>query len=167
MLTTSIQQKVISNVISVFGEEDPDEESTHVIKKKMKKFEITHQERMESLTAEERNKLIKQLVNDIPTDKVDLFAVPIDWDLIDERMITERIQPWIQKKIKDLIGDDEPSLEKFILEKIQQRSSPASVLADLTMIFDQEAENFVVKLWRFIIYQSKAKKMGLNVSKTM
>lgn len=40
---TNFQNKVLSQINSVFAEDDPDEDHTHVIKKKIKPFEITAQ----------------------------------------------------------------------------------------------------------------------------
>ncbi|CAD5230968.1 unnamed protein product [Bursaphelenchus xylophilus] len=163
-VVTSFQQKVISQTISVFGEDDPDEENTHVIKKKIKKFEITHQERMESLTSEERRQMAKDLINDIPTTKEELFAYPLDWEMVDQPLVDEKIKPWVDKKIREYIGEDEPTLVRFICEKVAEHGEPQRLLGDLAMILDEEAEAFVFKLWRLIIFQSKAKRIGLNVN---
>ncbi|CAD5225681.1 unnamed protein product [Bursaphelenchus okinawaensis] len=162
-VVTQFQQKVISQTISVFGDDDMDDD-THVIKKKIKKFEITHQERMESLTSEERRQMAKDLINDIPTGKEDLFAYPLDWEMVDQSLVDEKIKPWVDKKIKEYIGEEEPTLVNFICDKIAEHGEPQRLLGDLAMILDDEAEAFVFKLWRLIIFQSKAKRIGLNVN---
>ncbi|KAI6189623.1 hypothetical protein M3Y97_00028700 [Aphelenchoides bicaudatus] len=161
-LLTTFQNKVLSQVNSVFAEDDPDEDHTHVIKKKIKPFEITAQDRIESLTAEERKQMVKELIDAIPTSKAAVFDYQLSWDFVDTEMLEQKIKPWLEKKIRDYIGDDEPSLIEFICERINNRSEPSKLLNDLAMILDNEAENFTLKLWRLLIFQTEAKKVGIN-----
>lgn len=146
----------------VFGE-DVDDDDRHVARKKLKPFEITKEERMQSMTAEEKKKLIKELIDGIPTAKEELFARSIDWNVVDKHLIQSRVRPWVSKKISDYIGEDEPTLVDFVCEKIEGRTSPEKILSDISMVLDDEAEVFVVKMWRLLIYESEAKKLGLPV----
>lgn len=73
-----------------------------------------------------------------------------------------RIRPWICKKIKDYIGEEEETLLDFICNKILSKSSAQSLLEDVAMVLDDEAQVFVVKLWRLLIYEIEAKKLGLT-----
>lgn len=161
-VVTSLHQKVISQVNSVFGEEE-DDEHTHVIKKKIKMIEITEQDRIESMTDEERKQMVADLIKEIPTSKTDLFEYPLNWDLVTDDFIAKRVSPWVQKKIREYIGGDEPALVKFICENVQKRCEANKLLSDLAMILDDEADPFIVKLWRLLIFQTKALSIGLNV----
>lgn len=40
------------------------------------------------LTVEDKRAAIKQLIERIPTDKLELFAWPLDWDQVDKVIIT-------------------------------------------------------------------------------
>lgn len=99
----------------------------------------------------------------------------------------KRIRPWINKKIIEYIGEPEPTLVDFICSKVMAGSSPQGILDDVQMVItprniccsrilqiknmeyisrafqvlDEEAEVFVVKMWRLLIYEVEAKKMGL------
>lgn len=73
-----------------------------------------------------------------------------------------RIKPWINKKISDYIGEEEKTLLEFICKKLLAKSSAQSLLDDVAMVLDEEAQVFVVKLWRLLIYEIEAKKLGLN-----
>lgn len=97
----------------------------------------------------------------------------------------KRIRPWINKKIIEYIGEPEPTLVDFICSKVMAGSSPQGILDDVQMVtiecrgildasyrewnmyicvfqvLDEEAEVFVVKMWRLLIYEVEAKKMGL------
>ncbi|CAG7720208.1 unnamed protein product [Allacma fusca] len=109
---------------------------------------------------EDKKKHIKSLIEKIPTDKAALFAHEIDWDMLDNTLMEKRIRPWINKKIIDYIGEPEPTLVDFICSKVLGRSAPQSILDDVMMVLDDEAEVFVVKMWRLLVYEIAAKKLG-------
>lgn len=73
----------------------------------------------------------------------------------------KRIRPWINKKIAEYIGEEELALLDFICTKLHARSSAQSILDDVAMVLDEEAEVFVVKMWRLLIYEIEAKRLGL------
>lgn len=163
-IVTTLQQKTITTTLNGVFEEDEEEEDTlHQIKKKIKPFEITREDRINSLTPEERKKLIKELIARIPTDREKLFSFTISWEYLDEPLMEQRVQPWINKKICEYIGEEEPSLVSFICEKITGKATPEKILQDLSIVLDEEADVFMVKLWRLIVYESEAKRLGLNV----
>ena len=120
-------------------------------------------------SAEERKKVMKTLVDSIPTSKGDLFAYQIKWDFLDsvsreahemyvcmcvcvcvcvsvcacrqsaspcitcvsflihvsclmldqQVLIEKRIGPWINKKIMEYIGEEEPALTEFIINNVR------------------------------------------------
>jgi RNA-binding protein 25 len=110
---------------------------------------------------EEKKKHIKSLIEKIPTEKDALFAYQLDWTAIDNNLMERKIRPWINKKIIEYIGEPEPTLVDFICSKVLAGSQPQVILQDVQMVLDEEAEVFVVKMWRLIIYEVEAKKLGL------
>ncbi|KYQ49022.1 RNA-binding protein 25 [Trachymyrmex zeteki] len=130
--------------------------------KKKKTEEVTKAGKEENTKSqEEKRKHIKSLIDKIPTDKNALFGYQLDWALIDNTLMEKRIRPWINKKIIEYIGEPEPTLVDFICSKVMAGSSPQGILDDVQMVLDEEAEVFVVKMWRLLIYEVEAKKMGL------
>ncbi|KAI2805704.1 putative RNA-binding protein 25 [Blomia tropicalis] len=114
------------------------------------------------LSHEEKRRQIKNLIDKIPTSKDELFCYNIEWDLLDNNLMERRIRPWINKKISDYIGEEEQTLLNFICKKLLTKSTAQSLLDDVAMVLDEEAQVFVVKLWRLLIYEIEAKKIGLN-----
>ncbi|XP_005106351.1 RNA-binding protein 25 isoform X2 [Aplysia californica] len=112
-------------------------------------------------TAEEKRQKIKLLIESIPTAKDELYAFTVDWDIVDQSLMDKRIKPWVTKKIVEYIGEEEQSLTDFICQKVVARSTPQSIQNDVAMILDEEAEVFVVKMWRLLVYETEAKKLGL------
>lgn len=82
----------------------------------------------------ERKAKIKEIIDAIPTNKTDLLAYEVLWNQLDDTLISERIKPWIEKKVSEYIGDDEPSLVTFICERLTENSDPNRLLADLAMV---------------------------------
>ena len=112
----------------------------------------------ETGAADDKRKHIKSLIEKIPTDKTALFAYNIDWDLVDGQLMEKRIRPWVNKKIAEYIGEPEPTLTDFICTKVLAGSAPKAILEDVQMVLDEEAEVFVVKMWRLLIYEIENKK---------
>ena len=51
-----------------------------------------------------------------------------------QTLMEKRIRPWVNKKIVEYIGEDEPTLSDFICKKVISHSSPSSILADISMV---------------------------------
>jgi RNA-binding protein 25 len=86
------------------------------------------------MTPEERKKMIKDLIDRIPTGKEELFNYKVQWDFVDSKLVENRIQPWVNKKIRDYLGEDEPALANFIGEKIIAHVEPHKLLSDLSLV---------------------------------
>jgi RNA-binding protein 25 len=86
------------------------------------------------MTSEERKKLIRDLIERIPTTRDDLFAYEIDWNFVDRALVEKRVKPWVSKKIVDYIGEEEKSLVDFVCEKVTARTEPQRILADIAMV---------------------------------
>lgn len=123
------------------------------------------EEEKPAISAEDKRKSIKQLIEKIPTQKDELFAYPIDWSVLDKDLMEKRVKSWINKKIVEYIGEEEPSLCGFICSKVLAKSAPENILQDVAIVLEEEAEVFVVKMWRLLIYETEAKKLGLVSTK--
>ncbi|XP_033210476.1 RNA-binding protein 25 isoform X2 [Belonocnema kinseyi] len=171
--TNQAKKKGRIDVKDVFNNDDDEDGSNNSKKRKLvpldygedkkKKEEANAKAGKEenSKSQEEKRKHIKSLIDKIPTDKNALFGYQLDWAIIDNTLMEKRIRPWINKKIIEYIGEPEPTLVDFICSKVMAGSSPQGILDDVQMVLDEEAEVFVVKMWRLLIYEVEAKKMGL------
>ena len=81
--------------------------------------------------------------------------------MIDADLIATRLKPWVNRKIEEFIGEEEQTLVNFICSKVSNHAPAKSILADVEAVLDDEAEMFVVKMWRVIIFETEAKKRGL------
>lgn len=46
----------------------------------------------------------------------------------------KRIKPWVNKKIIEYIGEEEPTLTDFICQKVMAQSEPQNILNDVAMV---------------------------------
>ncbi|XP_052341375.1 RNA-binding protein 25-like [Oncorhynchus keta] len=171
---TGSKRKKLANVDSVFnkfGEEEADEAP-----RKRKLVPLDYGEDDKSLgldgaevpggkggqNTEEKRKHIRSLIEKIPTARPDLFNYPLDWTAVDSTLMDRRIRPWINKKIIEYIGEEEATLVDFVCSKVMSHGTPQGILDDVAMVLDEEAEVFIVKMWRLLIYETEAKKIGLG-----
>lgn len=169
--TSSSKRKKLSAAASQAFGNGEEEDSAEVRKKRKlvpledeeahKQLDPQQQQQVQHMNTEEKRKHIKSLIDRIPTSKEELFNFNFDRSLVDNALMDKRIRPWINKKIIEYIGEEEPTLVDFICSKVLAGSAAQSILNDVSMVLDEEAEVFVVKMWRLLIYEIEAKKVGL------
>ncbi|KAJ7558136.1 hypothetical protein O6H91_04G025800 [Diphasiastrum complanatum] len=103
----------------------------------------------------------KQLIDTIPKTKEELFAYPVNWSIYDKHELHERMHPWISKKITDFLGEEETTLVDFIVKNTQNHVTAQIMFESLEAILDDEAEMFVLKLWRMLIFEIRRIETGL------
>lgn len=169
--TSSSKRKKLSAAASqAFGNGEEEDSAEARKKRKLvpledeeahKQLDPQQQQQVQHMNTEEKRKHIKSLIDRIPTSKEELFNFNFDRSLVDNALMDKRIRPWINKKIIEYIGEEEPTLVDFICSKVLAGSAAQSILNDVSMVLDEEAEVFVVKMWRLLIYEIEAKKVGL------
>jgi len=155
----TIQPDKRRKVASVFREDD-EEEVEKMTEVKRRKLAPTK----EIKSAEERKTLVRALIERIPTDRGALFAYPISWEWLDQSvdLMDNRIIPWIKKKLTEIIGDEEPTLVEFVSTRLKSKTKPEYILQEIKVALEDEADMFVVKLWRLLIYETEARKEGIT-----
>ncbi|PPD89229.1 hypothetical protein GOBAR_DD13825 [Gossypium barbadense] len=103
----------------------------------------------------------KQLIDMIPKTKEELFSYEINWNVYDQHALHERMRPWISKKITEFLGEEEKTLVDYIVSGTQEHVKASQMLELLQSILDEEAEMFVLKMWRMLIFEIKKVETGL------
>ncbi|KAK6139216.1 hypothetical protein DH2020_027036 [Rehmannia glutinosa] len=121
-------------------------------------------ERSNKMKTPENQKLLdaKQLIDTIPKTKDELFSYEINWVIYDQNALHERMRPWISKKITDFLGEEEVTLVDYIVSSTQEHVDAREMLERLQTILDDEAEMFVLKMWRMLIFEIKKVETGLT-----
>jgi RNA-binding protein 25 len=58
------------------------------------------------------------------------------------------------KKIIEYLGEEEETLTNFMVSKLQTHCKPQDLLEELQFVLDDDSEQFVLKMWRIMIYHS-------------
>jgi RNA-binding protein 25 len=146
-----------------------EEEQNPLTNPKRKKLVPLEPMRTEEQIKKEREEEAKQIVAMIPAGKADLFSFQLNWDIVDEaEIVPKKMKPWVTKKIVEYLGEEEATLIEFVLAKMSNHMSPQEILDQLAFVLEDEAEVFVIKLWRMLIFEmiraEKAKERGVNIA---
>ena len=114
-------------------------------------------------TPEEKEAEMKRLIATIPTAKEGLLAYEVDWARVDKAGLVEaKLRPWVTKKIADYLGEEEPMLINYVLEMLTGHEAASEVIEKLGAVLEpDEAESFVIKLWRYLIFETMRSQAGL------
>ncbi|RZS18956.1 hypothetical protein BHM03_00051283 [Ensete ventricosum] len=156
-------------------------------REKMHEKNVDREKGREDKQKAENKKLLdaKQLIDMIPKTKEELFVYEINWDVYDkvrcsraacfflivtdiylvspQHELHERMRPWISKKITEFLGEEEATLVDYIVSCIKDHVQASTMLEMLQSILDDEAEMFVLKMWRMLIFEIKKVETGLSV----
>jgi hypothetical protein len=72
---------------------------------------------------EERKRAAQAIAEQIPVNTTDLFSYELDYDLMTEDLLQEKVKPWIQKKLTE--ANLEPSISDTLTYKLAHRVGPS------------------------------------------
>lgn len=163
----------VANTNPINGEIEKPLESTAIVKSEIPNLNASSTSSTTTTTikpstasqtksSEDKRKQVEELIGRIPTDKEQLFARKLDWSLLDENLMEKRIRPWVTKKIAEYMGEKEVDLIDFVCTLLNDHKDGNSMLKEVAIVLDDEAEKFVVHMWRLLIFELEAKKIGLR-----
>ncbi|EOD53075.1 putative rna-binding protein rbm25 protein [Neofusicoccum parvum UCRNP2] len=123
------------------------------------KFDTTD---VATMSEEERQQAAQQLAREIPVDREGLWNWDVKWDHLLDEVVSEQLQPFVEKKIVELLGVQEQTLVDVVLEHIRKKGKPQVLVDELSMALDEEAEDLVRKIYRMIIFFTESEKRGLS-----
>ncbi|PON59329.1 Splicing factor-like protein [Parasponia andersonii] len=131
---------------------------------KEKTHDTDREHGLDKVKSTDNKKLLdaKQLIDMIPRTKEELFSYKINWAIYDKHALHERMRPWISKKITEFLGEEETTLVDYIVSSTQDHVEADRMLQLLQSILDEEAEMFVLKMWRMLIFEIKKVETGLS-----
>ncbi|KAF5443165.1 hypothetical protein F2P56_035747 [Juglans regia] len=148
--------------LSQRGRDQGDENVNHTRVDNKEKI-LDREQGLDKMNTPDNKKLtsLKQLIDMIPRTKEELFSHEINWAVYDKHGLHERMRPWISKKIAEFLGEEETTLVDYIVSSTQEHVKASQMLELLHSILDDEAEMFVLKMWRMLIYEIKRVEAGL------
>jgi len=98
---------------------------------------------------------ITSLLEKIPTDRDGLFDFSVAWDqLFASNIIEKKIRPWITKKVMEILKTEETSLIDYVIKNLNNKCKPRVLLSTLEGVLEEDASDFVMKLWRMVVFES-------------
>ncbi|CEJ82213.1 hypothetical protein VHEMI02291 [[Torrubiella] hemipterigena] len=113
------------------------------------------------MTEEEIAEAVRNLAQEIPSDKDGLWAWQVKWDYMDESVVRDKLRPFVEKKIVEYLGVQEEMLVEAVEEHLRKHGGAAELVEELEGALDDEAEDLVKKLWRMVIFFTESEKRGL------
>ena len=86
---------------------------------------------IDHMTDEERAQVARKLAQDIPTDRDGLWAWEVQWDYVDDAVISEQIKPFVEKKIMEYLGVQEQMLVDVVASHLTDRKGPQELVERL------------------------------------
>ena len=77
------------------------------------------------------------------------------------KLVESKLREFIGRKMKEYLGEEEPSLVEHVVGKLAARVGAAAIEEVLAKVLDEDAQVFVVKLWRMLLFEMKAYQAGL------
>jgi len=151
-----VRPKAGKPVAAIFNadEEEEEKEREKAMRKKMKLERIDYGEHALEADKKAAAQTAKSIIDQIPTDTDELFAFAVNWECLDKYKIAEsKMRPWIQKKLIEYLGEEEPTLTDYITTLIKQHKSPSDIMNEVVGILDSDSKMFVVKMWRMLLFE--------------
>jgi len=93
-------------------------------------------------------------VDEIPK----IYRSQIDWAFIKMLDLLENnIRPWVRKRVKKFLGEEEKDLINFVMAQLNARKRPESIEQEMEIAFGKkEARKFTTDLWKELFSYSKS-----------
>ncbi|KAH8916621.1 hypothetical protein BT69DRAFT_1302610 [Atractiella rhizophila] len=149
---------------------DEDEEEAAQKKRQLVPINYSDEEDEEDEEEEEEKRIQKgqeqilEIVNMIPADKEGLWSWQMKWNMLDENIISNKLQPFARKKIVEYLGLEEEELVTAVVDHIRNRKSPGELVEEIEPVLEDESTEFVIKIWRMVIFESLTAEYGIQTS---
>lgn len=96
----------------------------------------------------------QDIVRLIPNGQRQLFNFDVDWRIVDEQDIVERVmRGWLNDRFREYLGQEEAVLVNFVVDLLKKHNSATKVVTQLRMVLDKDTEQFVLKMWRRLVFE--------------
>lgn len=105
--------------------------------------------------------LVTSIIDKIPQESAALFAAPVNWELLTDDIVEDRLKPFITTLIMEYLGIQEDELIAFITTHLKEHKTADSLVSELEMTLDEDAVVFTQKLWRLLIFETERHNVNL------
>ncbi|KAJ4420530.1 hypothetical protein N0V82_004303 [Gnomoniopsis sp. IMI 355080] len=138
-----------------------DEEADQTTKRQLVPIKFEPMADTKTMSEEEIQQAVKSLAQEIPTTQEGLWAWDVKWDYLEDSIITEKLRPFIEKKVVEYLGVQEQLLVDVVEEHLRKHAKPSELAEELEGPLEDDAIDLVKKLWRMVIFFTESEKRGL------
>ncbi|GJJ12950.1 hypothetical protein Clacol_007197 [Clathrus columnatus] len=148
-----------------FGQGDDEEEELNARKRRQNLSKVDFAPTDSSEKVQQRLEKIK---GSIPSDKETLWKVKVRWDAVNESLVDRKFEPIIKRKMTRYLGElEDDDLVMFVMEHLKDRKSAHKLVDELAQVLEEDAEPFVIDIWRQVTFESVAYGEGLDSGKML
>ncbi|KAF6755851.1 hypothetical protein DFP72DRAFT_303328 [Ephemerocybe angulata] len=152
-----------SKPTTAFVEDEEDEDALKKRKVPLVKLDFSVAESSEQI----RERLLR-IKDSVPRDTETLFKAKVRWDALSDTTIDRKFEPLVKRLMTKYLGEmDEEDLILFVLEHLKDHKAPHKLVEGLEPVLEEEAAEYVVSLWRQIIFESMAYNEGILTEKML
>lgn len=103
---------------------------------------------------------LKACIDKIPRKKAELYTFSVDWNVLAQKRILDRkLGPFVNKLLKEYLGQEERNLVHLVVRMVVNREEPAKIQLKVEKFLDEDAEvrprqKFVKRMWRMVVFES-------------
>ncbi|KAM0754808.1 hypothetical protein T439DRAFT_377233 [Meredithblackwellia eburnea MCA 4105] len=116
-----------------------------------------------AMSASERERKIEEIESEVPQSKDALWSYQVAWGSLSESIISEKIKPLTVKLIVDHLGGEEEELLNAVEDHIRSHKDASALVDELEPVLDDEATEFVRKIWRSLIVHLALAQAGIMI----
>ncbi|TFK40490.1 hypothetical protein BDQ12DRAFT_601350 [Crucibulum laeve] len=148
---------------TVFAQEEDEEDALKKRKVPLVKLDFSVAE-----SSEKTKERLERIKTTVPHDKETLFKSKVRWDGLSDMIIDRKLEPLVKREMIKYLGvSDEDDLIMFVLEHLKDHKGPQKLVEGLEMVLEEEAVEFVISIWRQLIFESMAYGEGLLTDKML
>ena len=87
----------------------------------------------------------------VPDTNEGILSFNLNWDAVTSAFLANEMRTWVDEQIAEYLGEAEESMVGFVMDEIEKRSTPKSIIEELEAVLDTDAETLVVGVWRMLI----------------
>ncbi|TDL19661.1 hypothetical protein BD410DRAFT_726769 [Rickenella mellea] len=163
-MNTAAPKTEEAKAVTVFGQEDEDEEGFKKRKVPLVKLDFSVAEG----GGEKAKERLEKIREGVPRDRETLFKAKVRWDCLTDTLIDRKLEPLVKREMTKYLGElEDDDLIMFVLEHLKDHKGPQKLVDGLEPVLEEEAVEMTISIWRQVIFESMAYGEGLHTERMM
>ncbi|GAA5829467.1 hypothetical protein JCM11251_005061 [Rhodosporidiobolus azoricus] len=107
------------------------------------------------MSREEVHRKQREIEDQVPSSKDALWGWQVRWDVLGQDIVKQKILPFANQLVVKYLGSEEAELLNVVEEYLRDRKGPQELLDELEPVLDEDAADFVTKIWRQLAVETE------------